>query len=37
LVVATCFGDERTEIVGWYHASERLSTVAKALHGDGTP
>ena len=35
--VATLFGDERTEIVDWYHASEHIWTVAKALHGEDTP
>jgi hypothetical protein len=35
--VATLFGDERTEIVDWYHASEHVWTVAKAVHGDDTP
>src|SRR5438105_53074 len=35
--VATLFGDERTEIVDWYHASEHLWTAAKALHGEDTP
>lgn len=35
--VATLFGEERTEIVDWYHASEHLWTVAKAVHGDDTP
>jgi hypothetical protein len=35
--VATLFGDERTEIVDWYHASEHLWTVAKAVHGEDTP
>jgi hypothetical protein len=35
--VATCFGDERTEIVDWYHASEHLWTIAKELYGDDTP
>lgn len=35
--VATLFGDERTEKVDWYHASEHLWTVAKAVHGDDTP
>ncbi|GAC1655263.1 MAG: hypothetical protein NVS4B6_31680 [Mycobacterium sp.] len=35
--VATLFGDERTEIVDWYHASEHLWTAAKALYGDDTP
>jgi hypothetical protein len=28
--VATLFGEERTEIVDWYHASEHIWTVAKA-------
>lgn len=35
--VATLFGSERTEIVDWYHASEHLWTVAKAVHGEDTP
>lgn len=35
--VATLFGGERTEIVDWYHASEHMWTVAKALHGEDTP
>jgi hypothetical protein len=35
--VATLFGSERTEIVDWYHASEHIWTVAKALHGEDTP
>jgi hypothetical protein len=35
--IASLFGAERTEIVDWYHASEHLWTVAKALHGDDTP
>jgi hypothetical protein len=35
--VATLFGDERTEIVDWYHASEHIWTAAKAVHGDDTP
>jgi len=35
--VATLFGEERTEIVDWYHASEHIWTVAKAVHGDDTP
>jgi hypothetical protein len=35
--VATLFGNERTEIVDWYHASEHIWTVAKVLHGDDTP
>jgi hypothetical protein len=30
-------GDECAEIVDWYHASERIWTVAKAVHGDDTP
>jgi hypothetical protein len=28
---------ERTEIVDWYHATEHLWAVGKALRGDGTP
>jgi hypothetical protein len=35
-LAAEHFG-RRTEIVDWYHASEHLWTVAKALHGAGTP
>jgi len=35
--VATLFGEERTEIVHWYHASEHIWTAAKAVHGDDTP
>jgi hypothetical protein len=35
--VATLFGEERTEVVDWYHASEHVWTVAKALHGDDAP
>jgi hypothetical protein len=35
--VATRFGRERTEIVDWYHATEHLWDLAKALHGEGTP
>jgi hypothetical protein len=35
--VATLFGDERTEIVDWYHATEHLWTAAKALHGEDMP
>jgi hypothetical protein len=35
--VATLFGGERTEIVDWYHASEHVWTVAKALYGEDTP
>jgi hypothetical protein len=34
--VATCFGDERTEIVDWFHASAHLWTIAKELHGEDT-
>jgi hypothetical protein len=30
-------GDERTEIVDWYHASEHIWTAAKAVHGDDSP
>ena len=35
--VATCFGDERTEIVDWFHASEHIWTLAKELYGEDTP
>ena len=35
--VAASFGAERIEIVDWYHASEHLWDLAKALHGEGTP
>jgi hypothetical protein len=35
--VATLFGDERTEIVDWHHASEHICTVAKAVHGNDAP
>jgi hypothetical protein len=35
--VATLFGEERTEIVDWYHASEHIWTAAKAVHGEDTP
>jgi hypothetical protein len=35
--VATLFGSERTEIVDWYHASEHVWTMAKALHGEDSP
>src|SRR5258708_4767904 len=35
--LATLFRGERTEIVDWYHASEHVWTVARALHGDDTP
>jgi hypothetical protein len=34
--VAASFGSERTEIVDWYHASEHLSALSKALLGEGT-
>ena len=37
LYVATLFGTERTEIVDWYHASEHVWTLAKALHGEDAP
>lgn len=35
--VAASFGAERIEIVDWYHANQHLWTLAKALHGEGTP
>lgn len=35
-LAAEHFG-RRTEILDWYHATEHLWTLAKALHGDGTP
>jgi hypothetical protein len=35
--VATLFGNERTEIVDWFHATEHLWTAAKALYGEDTP
>lgn len=35
--VATVFGNERTEIVDWYHATEHVWTVAKAVYGEDTP
>jgi hypothetical protein len=35
--IATLFGNERTEIVDWYHASEHVWTTAKGLYGDDTP
>ena len=35
--IAPLFGSERTEIVDWYHATEHVWTVAKALHGEDTP
>jgi hypothetical protein len=35
--VATLFGNERIEIVDWFHATEHLWTAAKALHGEDTP
>lgn len=31
------FGARRTEILDWFHASEHLWTLAKALYGQGTP
>jgi hypothetical protein len=34
--VAASFGGERVEVVDWYHASQHLWTLAKALHGEGT-
>lgn len=35
--VAPLLGAERTEIVDWFHATEHLWTLAKALHGEQTP
>ncbi len=35
--VAACFGCERIEVVDWFHASEHLWDLAKALCGEGTP
>jgi hypothetical protein len=35
--VATYFGDERTEIVYWFRASQHIWTAAKRLHGDDSP
>ena len=35
--VATLFGNERTEIVDWYHATEHVWSTAKGLYGDDTP
>jgi hypothetical protein len=35
--VATLFGNERTEIVDWYHATEHVWSAARALYGDATP
>ena len=35
--VATLFGNERTEIVDWFHATEHIWTAAKAVHGEHTP
>ena len=35
-LAAEHFG-RRTEILDWYHATEHLWTLARALHGDGTP
>jgi hypothetical protein len=34
---AASFGSERTEIVDWYHATQHLWLVAKALHGEPGP
>ena len=34
---AASFGSERTEIVDWYHATEHLWVLAKALHGESGP
>lgn len=31
------FGEARIEVVDWFHASEHLWDLAKALHGEGTP
>lgn len=33
---AAHFGAERIEVVDWYHASEHLWTLGRALHGEGT-
>jgi hypothetical protein len=35
--IGPLFGPERIEIVDWYHASEHIWTVARALHGEDTP
>lgn len=35
--VAASFGVERIELVDWYHASQHLWTIAKALHRDRSP
>lgn len=35
--VATLFGDERTEIVDWFHASQHVWTLAKDLYGEDMP
>lgn len=35
--VATLFGNERTEVVDWFHATEHIWTVARVLHGEDTP
>ena len=35
--VAASFGDERTEIVDWWHAAEHLWDLSKAVSGEGTP
>jgi hypothetical protein len=34
---AAHFGAERIEVVDWFHASEHLWTLGRALHGEGTP
>jgi hypothetical protein len=36
-LAAEHFGGERLEVVDWFHASEHLWALAKALHGEGTP
>jgi hypothetical protein len=35
--IGPLFGPERTEIVDYFHATEHVWTVAKALHGHDTP
>jgi hypothetical protein len=35
--IGPLFGPERTEIVDYFHATEHVWSVAKALHGDDTP
>ena len=35
--IATVFGNERTEIVDWYHATQHVWSTAKALYGEDTP